>query len=499
MFPLMFIIVLIVASLILRRRGWHRHAIVADVLDIALLTWSCRDLFTIRDLLDGGMLIVGASGSGKSSGSGKAIGRAVVRYPKSGGLIVAAKPEDYVFWKHLFKEAGRADDLIAFEPGGEWRLNFFDYLHAIDADARTTIKFILMLGESISSARSGGGDDSRFFSEQNERWLYNAIVPLKLALGKVSAPDIHKFFATAPTSVAQLSDDAWQRGFHNRVMRAAYDKCPRGSSEAKDYALIGEEWFVNWAEMADKTRTSIAAGIMGIIHPSTTGVVRELTSGETNCSPLDMFKGKFILCNMPPSKYGVPGTFIGAGWRLLTQFTVLQREAGPDDCINVIFLDEFQQSVNSFDAEYLAQCRSHLGCMVCLTQSVHAIYAAMKNDPGNHRANALLTNFKHKVFHSVGDAETAEYASDLVGKSLQTFVGGSMSPVEDVFGAMMGRSQVTGSFSQHFEAVLQPSVFMHGLRTGGKRNDYLCDAFVIRSGETFSGGANWIKVAFSQG
>jgi hypothetical protein len=251
--------------------------------------------------------------------------------------------------------------------------------------------------------------------------------------------------------------------------------------------------------MADKTRTSIAAGVMGILHVSNTGIVRELVSDETNCSPLDMAEGKFVLVNMPVAKYGPAGAFIIAGWRLLTQFTVLQRQATPDDFINVIFMDEFQQTVNSADSDYLAQCRSHLGCMVCLTQSLHSLYGAMKGKSGQHRAAAILTNFQHKVIHAVGDVDTADYASGLIGKSLQTFVGGSMAPVDDVMGAMLGRSQVTGSFNQHFESILQANQFMNGLRTGGKRNGYFCDAFVIRSGETFSDGANWIKVAFSQG
>jgi hypothetical protein len=40
---------------------------------------------------------------------------------------------------------------------------------------------------------------------------------------------------------------------------------------------------------------------------------------------------------------------------------------------------------------------------------------------------------------------------------------------------------------------------MHGFRTGGHHNNYLCDAVVIRSGEPFaSNGENFIWVAFSQ-
>ena len=45
---------------------------------------------------------------------------------------------------------------------------------------------------------------------------------------------------------------------------------------------------------------------------------------------------------------------------------------------------------------------------------------------------------------------------------------------------------------------MEPKQFMHGFRTGGKINNYRCDAVVIRSGEAFSNGENFLKIAFSQ-
>ncbi|MFN4261932.1 MAG: TraM recognition domain-containing protein [Gemmataceae bacterium] len=103
------------------------------------------------------------------------------------------------------------------------------------------------------------------------------------------------------------------------------------------------------------------------------------------------------------------------------------------DAINVIWCDEAQQFVNSHDAHYLAQCRSHKGCMLFLTQSLHSYYSALKGETGRHQADALLTKFHHKLFHALGDEQTAAWASGLIGKSLQTFVGGSAAPQEGLF------------------------------------------------------------------
>ena len=39
---------------------------------------------------------------------------------------------------------------------------------------------------------------------------------------------------------------------------------------------------------------------------------------------------------------------------------------------------------------------------------------------------------------------------------------------------------------------------MNGLRTGGPQCGWMVDAIVIRNGEPFWNGQNWLRVAFSQ-
>jgi len=144
----------------------------------------------------------------------------------------------------------------------------------------------------------------------------------------------------------------------------------------------------------------------------------------------------------------------------------------------------------------VAQCRSHLGCLVFLSQSLHSFFSALKGENGKHQAQALLANFGHRIFHSLGDIETAQYASGLIGNRLETFISGSSQPGGDIFDELMGFSQCTSSFSTQYEPEVQPNVFMNGLRTGGASK--VCDAIVVRSGQPFACGRNWLEVAFSQ-
>jgi hypothetical protein len=163
-----------------------------------------------------------------------------------------------------------------------------------------------------------------------------------------------------------------------------------------------------------------------------------------------------------------------------------------------VWCDEAAQFVNSFDSHFITQCRSHKGCLVFLTQSLHSYYGAMKGKTGKHQADALLTNFSTKIFHALGDEQSATWAQGLIGKEKETFIGSSMEPANNLHDELWGNSKLTTSMSEHYEPILQTKAFMHGLRCGGVANDFVCDGIVIRSGEPFADGSNWLWVAFSQ-
>jgi hypothetical protein len=177
---------------------------------------------------------------------------------------------------------------------------------------------------------------------------------------------------------------------------------------------------------------------------------------------------------------------------------VLRIAATPGDPIHVIWSDEAQNWTNRFDAEYLAQCRSHRGCMVFLTQSLQSFQTAIQSADADRQTLSLLGNFSHRIFHAIGDVETAEWASKSLGNRLEMHVGGSTQPTNSVFDDLMGYVESTSSFSTQYEPILQPVEFMNGLRSGGPANGYLCDAIVIRPGVPFSTGENWLHVTFSQ-
>lgn len=464
-------------------------------LDSPLLQWNPRDAFRVRDLLNGGCLILGRAGSGKTSSSGRTLMQAIVSNPKSGGLILAAKPEDARDIQKVFAKAGRLKDLIVFDSTSGRRCNFFSCLRT----PRDVVTFLTTMSEVMKRGTSGsGGDNNKFYDQQEERGFYNAVAALQSAREPITAPNIHKFIMTAAKEPAEMQTPEWQAKYHSKVLERGYS-AKKSPIEEADFELCLDFWLREWCGLMDKkTLGNILAGMQGTLFTMNTGIVREMVSSATNCSPQDVLAGRWILVNFPPSTWGAAGLLISTGWKQLMELAILEREAGDAAPFVTIWCDEAHAVVTNYDSSFIAQCRSHKGCLAYLTQSISSFYAAMKGDAGRHQADALCANFSHVIVHA-SDPVTAKWCSSKLGRQKQILFSGGSSPRHDStpWDEFWGHNQFHGNFSEHYEQVLQDQEFMVG-RTGGPANGYLADAIVLRSGEPFVNGKNFQRVAFSQ-
>lgn len=473
--------------------GWGKRKL-AHPLDRALFNWTQYDPFRVRDLLNGGCLIMGRSGSAKTTSSGKKLSQSVVNDPQSCGLAILPKPEDIQMWTAIFRKAGRLNDLIIFDAEGGNRCNFLGCLKR----PRDVVQFITTMSEVMKRGDGkGGGDNSRFYEQQEERAIYNAVAALQAAGERLTASNLHRFIMGAATSAEELGKPEWRRKYHSMVLERGF-KANKTPMEAHDFTLCMDMWLNEWAILMDaKTRGNILAGIQGTLHVMNTGIVREMVCGETNLSPADILAGKWVLVNFPPSVWGQAGLLISTGWKQLVEQAILERQADDDSPFVTIWCDEAHQFVTSFDSPFIAQCRSHKGCLVYLTQSVSSFYASMKGENGRHQANALLANFATVIVHA-SDPVTAKWGVSKLGRRKELLFGGGSSPAEGgVWGELWGRPQCNAHFSEHYENYLQEQEFLVG-RTGGPGNNFLADAVVLKSGESFSNGMNYLKVCFSQ-
>ncbi|HWB12940.1 MAG TPA: hypothetical protein VG826_27190 [Pirellulales bacterium] len=457
------------------------------------------DWLTRRHLLNGGVLIMGGPGSGKTSGSGATLGRAIVGDPLSSMLILAAKPEDAEDWRKIYSE--KKKPLLEFSPEGKLRCNMIDFLQRCGADTREIVDFLLVSAEVLRGENKGGGETGTFFQDGERRFLQHAVEILRQAGVTVSVPNIQRFINDAALSIEQRNNKAWLEGFHNGCLRAAWAR-EKPVFERHDAEEANTAWSKEWVTMASKSRSGLLSTLLNTCFYFNAGIPRELMSTTTNCSPLDLLQGKSILVNCPSCEYGQSGALISTCWKYLTQKTILARQFKPGDFYNVIWGDEFWQVVTSFDQHYAATSRSHGGAMVALVQSRDSFYSALKGENGKHFADGLIGQFHHRIFHALGSSEDAEWASSLLGRRKETSYGGSIQPAGDcfdaAFGHLLGQSRVQSSFNESYQPILQPAVFMNGLRCGGRENQGLVDGIVYRSGEPFSNGENFICATFQQ-
>lgn len=103
-----------------------------------------------------------------------------------------------------------------------------------------------------------------------------------------------------------MNSPEWQAGEHHHLINAAYENRNRSSSDAHDFEQAAAFFWNEWPQLAERTRSSILASALGILHVINSGIVRELISGDTNFSLDDILAGKWLMVNMPPSEWGTP-------------------------------------------------------------------------------------------------------------------------------------------------------------------------------------------------
>ena len=141
----------ILLLLLCKLKKGKRARMPRDKLDEAVTVWPDGTPFTVRHLHQS-ICCFGATGSGKSSGTGLYFGNALFALKNSAGLILCSKPEDLGFFKNLARKSGRLDDLLIFGPGENLRLNFLDF---VGGDSLELTNFLMLSAETLRNADSG--------------------------------------------------------------------------------------------------------------------------------------------------------------------------------------------------------------------------------------------------------------------------------------------------------------------------------------------------------
>lgn len=489
-----------------------------DILATPLVTLTRRDVLTVEDLCTG-VAVFGATGSGKTSGSGAALALPLLE-AGLGGVVLSAKNDERALWEEYARRTGRTDDLVFFSPSGPWRFNFLDYEWTRAGSGAGNVENIVRLFtlgmETMGAGSQKAEGNNAYWQRAMQQLLRNAVALVGMGTGHVRLEDITKVIQTAPRSQAQIDDEQWNlASFCFQTFAAAKGRATTPEPQ-KDCAAVLDYWYGEWPHLDPQTRSNVLSTFTSAVDAFKFSPFRELFCTDTNLRPEDALRGKIIFLDLNVKEHGKTGQFAQVLFKTCFQHAMERRAVGPDTLPVFLWGDEAPYFLNSEDEAVLRTARGKRLITVYLMQNLTTLYEALGGEKGKHPAHSILTNLATQIFHANGCRETNQYAADRIGQSLHWLA--NMSSGEN-YGKNTGtnasyQSQGSGSqgdssgssrgmntgrgMSQQLQHDVRPQEFTL-LRTGGPANGLEVDAIVTRTGHRFSSGKNYLNVTFRQG
>lgn len=444
--------------------------------------------WTIRDACEGTQ-IFGATGTGKSSGSGRTIAIAML-LARFGGLVLTAKPEDCALWQGYVRETGREADLIIVQPCGQFHCNILRYEHEHTRGGAPTFNLAALLRIAMEGGRERESTTDPYWEDAVNQLIVNAIDTQLLATDSVSLPGIAKVIRTAPTRRTDVQSPMWRdKSLCWKYLTLAQERALDAAS-MQDLEETANYWCLDHAGLADRTRSVV---VSSFTSKATTILRRPLRALFCNdapdtFSPADSHRGKIIVLNLPIKEYGEAARFAQVIFKTAWQRATERREVTPSTPPVFLWADESQYFVTSQDVQFQQTARSKLAATVYLTQNISSYYAAMPARAGHAATDSLLGNLQTKIFHAQGDPATNEYAERLFAKEIQTLRSSGIT----------SDSVVSRNTQESYQPVVPANVFTT-LRKGGPENNRIIDGVIFQAGRRWdSSGAHYLLAQFRQ-
>jgi hypothetical protein len=388
------------------------------------LSGNAADNWTIGDSFEH-TLVVGGTGSGKTSGSGSALASTFLN-AGYGGLVLCAKPEEADRWENYARSCGRSASVIRFDGTGRWRFNFLDYLMSLPREMggglvdNAVNTFLRVLEASNSNGSSGGQDATADFWTKSVRdLLANAIGSLFHAHGRVRLEELMQLINSVPVSEEQaLSPDFQTWSFCYATMKKLFSdpRVPLSEREAKQYVSYFGQAF---GRLDPKTRSNIVITLNAEIGAFLREPLHELFCTDTNFVPEVTHEGLIVILDLPVKRFEQTGVVAQLLIKYLWQKATERRTIDANSRPVFLFADEAQLFLSSYDLEFQSTARSARAATVYITQNLPSLYARLGGRNPQDQADAIIGNFQTKIFHSNTDHRTNQWAADLIGRALQ--------------------------------------------------------------------------------
>jgi type IV secretory pathway TraG/TraD family ATPase VirD4 len=454
--------------------------------------------------------ILGATGSGKSSGSGKFLATGYLgSAAEAGMLVLCPKPSDPGEWEHLCELTGRSKDVRLFDASGEhYRFNFLDWLagHASDGAGLTSnvVAFLEEIITALEPEKSGsGGGENVFWEDSLHQLLVAAVELVQLAGYELGIPTMRDIVRAAPLSREEGKDPKWQaESACWFFLEKARERCKSLDEDTQaDYAECRAYWLDDFANLSEKTRSVITLMFTKLAQHFTSRPLRKLFCTDTTIRPEDTFDGAVIIVALPTQEYRTVGRIAALTWKYAWQLAVLRRKPAPEgEYLRPVccWADEAADNfLSRGDLVFAAAARSSAGALCYLVQNVNQY---RKRLGGDDAFEAFISNLQ-TVFVHQSTGPTCRWMSERLGEvwvkvtSINTGQSGVGSTGRSMTSPSTTNSGVSVSEQRRF--LIEPAAFTT-LKRGGPACGLEVEAILYKGGHLFNDGLPFKRMRFLQ-
>jgi hypothetical protein len=477
--------------------------------DLELLSFGENGpVWTLQDAFEG-VLILGATGSGKTSGSGKELARSFLD-AHFGGLVLTVKEDERALWERYAAQTRRTPQLCVIKPGGSFKFNFLDYQARLPEEhggsTENVVELLHTILEAYSKGRRAG---ENFWTNTSRQILRNMVRVMKAAGEPLDLRTMRQFLTEAPPSRREAADEHWKHTqTFGRLLLAAQSR-GRGTPEEATLDEAYRYWTGDFPALYGETRSIVVTDFSSTVDLFFDPTLRDLFCGPTTLTPEAIFDGALLIVDLPVKKYLSVGRIAQIIWKHYAQLAIERRSSRAGDARRPVFLwaDEAQEFITSYDAAFQATARGARCATVYLTQNMPGFYIRVGGDLPRERVDALVANLGTKILHANNDPTTNQWSAEQIGKDLLGRVsvsttpasgGGQLNWILGKGGPLSEDAKTSSSINPAMDYLVQPSEFP-GLRTGGARNDRMIDAWIVKNGGRFPPeGRHFFKATFAQ-
>ena len=322
-----------------------------------------------RVSLEGGVLVLGAIASGKTSATAATILRRLLADPRTGMLLLTAHPEEAARILGYIRDAGREHDLLRFS---RHRFNALEWGRRMGYSVED-LTALLMQALEVS------GRVERSAPQAQDSWIASmqslvraAIQLLTLGQDFLSLYDIHRVLISAPADARDPHRPSWQQdSFCYQLIVQARQRVARSGHPLAQHDLrMVEDYFLRfWATLNPRTKTTVVSVFQAFASPFLYGELFQRCCTGVSIDPRATHGGKIILMDTPAESSEsnlVMQTLMKTCWQLATR----RRRLTPHSGMAVCYADEAALYATSGDGPFLAIARNRKATMVYIGHAI---------------------------------------------------------------------------------------------------------------------------------